>query len=37
MFFDIIEKNKQGFKVMVGNYKVSLSKKENNLFFTSLK
>ena len=32
MFFDIIEKNKQGFKVMVGNYKVSLSKKENNLF-----
>ena len=32
MLFDIIEKNKSTFKVLVGNYKVSLSKAHNNLF-----
>lgn len=32
MMFDIIEKNKFSFKVLIGNYKVSLSKKDSNLF-----
>ena len=33
MLFDIIEKNKNKLKVLIGNYKVSLSKKDNNLYF----
>ena len=33
MLFDIIEKNKNKLKVLIGNYKVSISKKDNNLYF----
>ncbi len=33
MLFDIIEKNKNKLKVLIGNYKVSISKKSNNLYF----
>ena len=33
MLFDIIEKNKNKLKVLIGKYKVSISKKNNNLYF----